>query len=185
MKYTMIGSIPRHQYLFVDSTFTHKDQKEMIPCVWFGIVSYPGRMWGANILLESGAIYRNVPIHALSYDNSLIPDWYGDDAQIWDCYSEDFAVHEYPYLKGARVRIHSKSRDVEYQGNYLFSVLPMGDGYSAQPETAKEFAFVRLATGCIAVRPTNYILWSEDSITLDTWEWPTNLRRQTETYHCE
>ena len=42
---TVIGSLPKHQYVWVDSRFTHKDPVGFVPAVWFGLVSHPGRTW--------------------------------------------------------------------------------------------------------------------------------------------
>ena len=61
----VIGAIP-HRYVWVDSQFTHLVPCGFIRAVWFGLVSIPSRMWGCNVVLESGAIYRNLPLHALA-----------------------------------------------------------------------------------------------------------------------
>jgi hypothetical protein len=66
MIYSLVGELPRHIYCFVDSTYTHTESQGFLPCVWFGLVSYPGRTWGCTVMLECGAIYRNVPAHAIA-----------------------------------------------------------------------------------------------------------------------
>jgi len=48
MTYSLVGQLPHHLYVFIDSTFTHKEPAGFIPAVWFGLVSYPGRMWGVR-----------------------------------------------------------------------------------------------------------------------------------------
>ena len=63
--------------------------------VWFGLVSIPSRMWGCNVVLESGAIYRNLPLHALAACEQPEPMWTAKDAQTWDCYGYDFSVLAY------------------------------------------------------------------------------------------
>ena len=67
MIYSLVGELPRHQYVFVDSNYTHKKYEGFIPAVWFGLVSYPARMWGCTVMFENGAIYRNIPLNALSF----------------------------------------------------------------------------------------------------------------------
>ena len=63
--FTASGSLPRHQYVWVDGTFMGSEGWH--PAVWFGLHSQPGRAWGCTILLECGAIYRDLPLHALAF----------------------------------------------------------------------------------------------------------------------
>lgn len=58
MMYTFAGELPRHQYVWVDSRFTHTKPQGFVPAVWFALTSTPSRMWGCSVMLESGAIYR-------------------------------------------------------------------------------------------------------------------------------
>ena len=95
---TVIGSLPKHQYVWVDSRFTHKDPVGFVPAVWFGLVSHPGRMWGCNVLHENGAIYRNVPLHALAHVQHPWEDrdWTERHAQRWNCYGTGWTSTGYP-----------------------------------------------------------------------------------------
>ena len=96
---TVTGQLPRHQYIWVDTNFTHKKPHGFIPAVWFGLVSMPARTWGCTVLLECGAIYRNLPPHAISF--AEVPkekQWTERDAQRWDCYGQQFHAHTYNYL---------------------------------------------------------------------------------------
>jgi len=179
--HTLVGSTPRHHYVFVDSRFTHREPCGFLPAVWFGLVSCPSRAWGCTVMLESGAIYRNLPIHALSFcDNP--PDWSERDAQEWDCYGWSWTAHEYDYLRELRVK--AKAGDREYLGEYLFSVAPLFDSFSAYPEQAKEFTFVKLDNGRITAQPTNRTIFVERSFT-DPNKLPAGLKRQTEVYSAE
>ena len=60
------GGLPEHQYVYIDSAFCASGPRRWLPAVWFGLVAYTGRAWGCTVLLESGAIYRNLPLHALA-----------------------------------------------------------------------------------------------------------------------
>lgn len=74
-RYDLIGQLPHHQYVHVDTAFTHKaPEVSSTPAVWFGLVSYPGRAWGCTVLLESGAVYRNLPLHALAQRQRILRD---------------------------------------------------------------------------------------------------------------
>ena len=34
---TVTGQLPRHQYVWIDTNFTHKEPHGFIPAVWFGL----------------------------------------------------------------------------------------------------------------------------------------------------
>lgn len=183
MIYSVVGELPRHLYVVVDSTFTHREPVGWIPAVWFGLVSMPGRAWGCTVMLESGAIYRNLPPHALGFGDEPEPDWTIQDAQTWDCYGREFSPIEYGYLAGLDCLVRANGR--EHLGEYLFTVAPVGDGFSAYPEQAKEFSFVRLRNGRLTVQPTNHLAFVEKSFTPPAPSLPRGLKRQTDVASAE
>ena len=116
----MIASLPKHQYIRVDSAFTHKNPVGFVPTVWFGISSFHGRVWGCHVLLESGAVYRNLPPHAIAFSDNPAEKCSVEECQLWDCYGRDFDVVEYTYLAGLDVQAKVGGR--ELAGKYLFTV---------------------------------------------------------------
>jgi hypothetical protein len=183
MKYTLTGQLPRHIYCWVDTRHTHKDGDGFARAVWFGIVSYPGRMWGCTVMLESGAIYRNLPAHAICFDPPPTGAWTPQDAQTWDCYGLEFTALEYDFLRGLECKVRANGK--EHIGEYLFTVAPVGDGFSAYPEQAKEFTFVKLDSGWMTVQPTNHIVFRERSFTDNKLEFPKGMKRQLEVWTVE
>ena len=134
------------------------------------------------MLLESGAVYRSLPPHALAFTDA--PDTIGpDEAQTWDCYGDRFSTVEYPYLAGLACLAKTGTR--HQTGHYLFSVAPIGDGFSACPEQAKEFHFLALDSGRLTIQPTDRVVYQEKSFTGHDLAFPTGLRRQTAVYTCE
>ena len=182
--HSLIGPLPRHLYVYVDTTFTHRDTQEVRfqPAIWFGLTSTPGRMWGCTVMLESGAVYRNLPPHALAFSMHPEEPWGVGDAQTWDCYGTDFSTLEYPYLAG--LRCLAKTGTTTSEGRYLFSAAPVGDGFSAQPEQAKEFHFIELENGRLTVQPTDRVVYEDKSFT-GSLAFPHGLQAQTEVYRCE
>ena len=71
----------------------------------------------------------------------------------------------------------------EAPGDYLFSVAPADDGFSAEPGQNKEFTFIALDNGRLTIQPTDYVLFADKSFT--TPQWPTVMKRQREVYSCE
>jgi hypothetical protein len=169
MIYSQAGQLPHHQYCFVEASFLGLSGAAFIPCVWFGLVSIPGRMWGCTIMLECGAVYRAVPPHALAFDPQPELDWRPDHAQRWDCYGTDFTTIEYTFLRGLECQI--KCADQIITGDYLFTAAPIGDSWS------------RTDGERLTIQPTDKVIFIEKSFT--EHQWPTGLRTTDKIYTCE
>jgi hypothetical protein len=173
-------NLPHHLYVYVDSSFIRKDGKGFEPAVWFALRSTPNRAWGCHVMLECGAVYRNVPPHAIAFSNS--PDYYWTlpQAQVWDCYGTEFDVIRYDYLADLEARYDGG----DDKATYLFTACPHGDGFSAAPEQSKEFMFMRTTGDRLLIRPTNMVLFGERSFTVDTG-WPTDIKTSTQVWRAE
>ena len=180
--FTLVGQLPRHLYVWVDTEFTHVKPCGFKRAVWFGLVSFTNRAWGCTVMLQSGAVYRNLPPHAIAFEPGVKSEI--ELCQRWDCYGERFTTIEYTYLKGLRCCVRAGGK--EHDGKYLFTAAPIGDGFSSYPEQAKEFSFICLNNGALTIQPTNNVLFKESSFTTnETMEFPTDLKRQTEVWSCE
>ena len=179
MIYSGAGPLSRHTYCWVEpDTFGNSD---WLRVAWFGLVSHPGRTWGCHVMLECGAVYRNVPLHRLAHKYPAV-DWKTDDAQTWDCYGHQFSVVEYPFLEAVQVRVKLRTK-TELTGRYMFTAIPMLDGFSLEPEQSKEFYFVKLDNGRFTAQPTNHILVQDKSFVSEV-TWP-KLQRQTDTWSVD
>jgi hypothetical protein len=173
------ASLPRHQYVWIDSAFVREGGAGFEPAVWFGLHSHPGRAWGCHVMLECGAFYRGLPPHALAFSaQPACTDWTLPQAQVWDCYGTDFALLIYDYLDGLRVKIKSGET-----GEYLFTAVPQHDAYTAHPSQGKEFMFIRTTGDRLTIVPTNNLLFEERSFTVDQG-WP-KLKRSDQIWSCE
>jgi hypothetical protein len=173
----VIASLPFHKYVYVDSSFIRTNGTGWEPAVWFGLVSQYGRAWGLNVLLECGAIYRSLPPHAVAFRKDPEP-WTIQDAQMWDCYADKFQLHEYAYLREARVKTN------QHNGTYLFTAAFIDDGFTRTPEQGKEFSFIELENGRLTIQPTNRTLFEDKSFTVNTGV-PKDLLTQTQVWSCE
>lgn len=188
-KYSLVGELPRHVDCHIAAKFLYDDKMvtSAQPAIWFGLVSFPGRAWGCTVMLESGAIYRNLPPHALMFcreGRPVEPSWSIDEAQLWDCYGEEFTTLEYDLLREHRCMVRIGGDDLP--GEYLFTAAPIGDAWTARPEQMKEFIFIRLGNGRLTIQPTNRVIFEERAFTRNkNLEFPKDLRRQTEVWSCE
>lgn len=175
------ASLPIHQYIFVDRSVIRKNGTGFEPAVWFGVHAHPGRVWGCHVMLECGAIYRNVAPHQIAFSEK--PDkWTVEQSQLWDCYGRDFTLLRYHYLSTLQGIARVQKQDIAV--SYLVTAVPHGEGFSETPEQDKEFMFLKTAGGRLTVQPTNRVLFEEKSFTTKV-EWPTDLKRQTESWSCE
>jgi hypothetical protein len=178
MVYSQSGELPRHVYGWVDMGFVGGEGWEEV--VWFGLSSVVGRMWGCTVMMGCGAVYRDLPLHALASCRDAV-GWGPRQAQRWDCYSRDFTTLEWGYLKG--VGLEARCGDQVEKGTYLFTASPIGDGFTSHPAQAKEFVFASLDNGRFTAQPTNRVLFHETSFCSPRW--PVGLKRMEETFSCE
>ena len=183
--YTLVGQLPLHQYVHVDTAFTHRaPEVSSIPAIWFGLVSYPGRAWGCSVLLENGAVYRNLPIHALAHTREgLSVPWTPKDAQHWDCYGTQFTTLAYDTLRG--LECLAKTADVQQSGAYVCTIAPVGDAYSAVPAQSKELVLIALENGRYTLQPTDRVVVRDVSFTTGQLAFPRGLKRQEESWSAE
>ena len=173
-------NLPHHLYVHVDSAFIRRDGKGFEPAVWFALRSEPDRAWGCHIMLECGAVYRNVPPHALAFSACPAQHWTLQDAQVWDCYGTEFDVIRYEYL----VNLEARYDGSDNRATCLFTACPHSDGFSASPDQSKEFMFMRTTGDRLLIRPTNMVLFEERSFTEDTG-WPTDIATSTQVWRAE
>ena len=99
--------LPRHRYVHVIESAVHRGgaKDKTLPCVWWGLSATPGRMFGCHILLESGAMVVDLPLHALRHKADATQLWTCDKAQRWDAYGWSIEAHEPAYLTGLDCRV--------------------------------------------------------------------------------
>lgn len=128
----------------------------------FAVQSYPGRALAFHVMLQSGAHYRGVPIHAIALTRDA-KERDLQDCALWDCFTFRPIVHCYGYLREHEAICYTRSGEVE--GRYLFTVdwLPddSGPGFTHLPEQNKCAHVLALEDGNLAALPTNRIAWMD------------------------
>lgn len=175
------ASLPHHLYVWVDRTFIRENGEGFERAVWFGLHAHPGRVWGCHVMLECGAVYRNLPPHALAFSDEPEP-WTVEQSQLWDCYGRGFSTLKYDYLSTLNAIARVQGEDVP--AHYLFTAVPFCDGFSEVPDQSKEFTFLQTSGDRLTVQPSNRVLFIDKSFTIQP-EWPRDILRQTEWWSCE
>jgi len=149
--------LPRHRYVHVIEAAVHRGgaKDKTIPCVWWGMSATPGRMFGCHILLESGAMVVDLPLHALRHQADATQLWTCDKAQRWDAYGWH----------------------VEFLLDHV------SDGYSLEPGQHKHHWVVALDDGTFTCVPQDQVLVTEKSFTKFGGIPP--IKRQTRVWSCE
>lgn len=172
--------------VLVDMAETHH-RRGWLHANLFAVKAHPGRVWEFHALLflpEGGAVYRDLPLHALAHGPDAEPNWQPQDAQTWDCYGRQFTSIVYEYLAGLRCKVRTSGG--EHFGHYVFTIAPYGDAFSNDPGQAKEFYLCALDNGRFTLQPTNHILIEERSHTETLGSaWPSGLKRKTTIHSCE
>ncbi len=177
--YTASGSLPRHLYVKIDGSFVGADG--WLDAVWFGLHAHLGRAWGCTVMLECGAVYRNLPPHAIGWGDDP-PPWSLKQAQLWDVYGAQFSTHVYSYLDGLDAVAKVCGEDVGCE--YLFTAIPINDAFTHEPSQEKEFMFLKTHAGRLTIQPTNRVRFIEASFTDEDATWPA-LEVTRRIYHCE
>ena len=168
---THVGDVPRPMYAYVDE-FYLGGQPNHVECLIYGLSALPGRAWGLSALMKNGATYQHLPVQAFSQhvDQTRFHCHELPDLQVWSCYGQQFAVHEYAALREMAVRVYLGDGQWE-MGRYWFTAAPYNDFYSMTPDQHKHFNFVWLNCGALASLPGNRLLFSEPSFTTQLPEW--------------
>lgn len=129
----------------------------------FAVSSFTGRALGFHVMLQSGAHYRHIPIHALA-TKPIARERPLSDLQLWDCFSYRPVVTVFSYLKDHEADCYLRSGAVH--GQYLFTVdwlpdTPERPGWTLTPEQNKCSHVMALEDGNIAALPTNRIAWKD------------------------
>ena len=178
--------LPRHRYIHVIEAAVHRGgaNDKTIPCVWYGLSATPGRMYGCHVLLESGAMVVDLPLHALRHKACATQKWYYDESQRWDAFGAHIEVYEPQYLTGLIARVLDRDHEaIAYHGDLWFCVDHVGDGFSQEPAQHKHQWIVALDSGVFTCVPQDQLLVTEQSFT-EFGEVPP-IKRQTRVWRCE
>lgn len=155
----------------------------------FAVQSIKGRAIGFHCMLQSGAHYRGVPIHAIALSPDAAEASLGD-CQLWDCFSSRPVVTVFDYLRDHQCICYPRTHGPQ-SGVYLFTVdwlpdSPDRPGFVLLPEQNKCAHVIALENGNLCALPTNRIAW-RDGYFIGSNPDPRGkgYRVQTDVYHAE
>lgn len=178
---------------FVRNEFLHDLDLEFtgfVPAIMIGVSSRPGLALGFHIILDCGAVFWHVPIHALCWKEDA-PLEKVDVLQLWNCFSYSIAVTCFSYLADLRVAYLRKDRKWS-NGNYICTFDWCGDSHrdldlslAEIPDEHKCAHFIRLDSGNFALQPNNRIRWFESSFVVKDFPMKPTFKVNTHLWNCE
>jgi hypothetical protein len=178
----------KHRYVWIDDSFVAAEPLgKLIPAVWFGIMSYPGRALGCHILLDCGASVIDIPLHALRWkeDSPLVKDDNEISRSIfWDSFGWDLVIFESQYMSGLEVAIRTNDKKIADTGTAWFAVDWKDNGWSDYPSQHKWLWIIAADDGRIMAVPQDRLLFHETSFT--DGEFPNGgIKRQSKVWKAE
>lgn len=179
MRNTRIGDVPPF-HCFVRKEFLYGGLKrnEYEECIVIGAVVRKDMALCFTVLLESGALWYELPLHALTMVQG--PRTYSlPELQMWDCLSDVWTVHRYDHLRHLDVKVVLELEDgkkVKSDGRYLFTIDMMDAFYADHPAEHKTFNIIALWSGEIVAYPNNRCIFEDKTFTKVPAERPQYVR---------
>jgi hypothetical protein len=170
------ASLPHHLYVNVKNEFLGPRMPPGVTSgLWHGVFARMGQVITCHVILESGAHWSGLPLHALSVTDDfhlgprdLMP-WFamGERLEAWDAgYLEGLAVWARAPLDGA--------------GRHTGIVLDWSDGFSRYPQEHKPLSLLALDSGQFALLPNNHFTVTDPHFTRDAARGNMHLYRRGE-----
>ncbi len=148
------ANLPFHLYLNVSNEYLGPNMpKGVTPCMWHASYCRSGQALMCHVLLESGAHWSGLPIHALSSTldfsrtyNQLMP---------WAAMGNHLEIVMIDLLEGKRTHIMQPFKS---SGTHTGLIFDWSDGYSRYPQEHKPLSLIQTDLGQLALLPNNYIL---------------------------
>jgi hypothetical protein len=120
---------------------------------------------GCHVLLESGALVLDLPLHALGHQDDA-PTLELGEVCAWDAFGADIELYEMPYLTGLTASLlDADHRPTELEGALWFGMDWLRNGWSQYPEQHKHLLVVAVDDGTLRALPQDRLLVHEASFT--------------------
>ena len=166
---------------------------EVEDCVIFGLASITGRALLFHTIMENGAVFYRLPIHAFiqrGFKVEDVPRRRLDELELWNCFSYYPAITTYDILLGQSGKYYGKDKEW-HTGQYLFTVdfahpesNIVDTDHSEIPHEHKCAHVLALNDGNYAAQPNNRLIWSLPSFTVKD-EVPFDWKVQTNDWSVE
>lgn len=106
-----------------------------------------------SVLLDNGALFTGLPAQSISFREDTINNKIQlQDAQMWDCISDDVEVFVMETLRYAECEVIPNMISPKL-GMYLFTIDFVGEGYSRHPTHWKQLHAIQTIDGYFMLYP--------------------------------
>lgn len=151
------ANLPFHLYVNIHNGFLGENMPPGVTAgIWHGVYSRSGQIILCHVLLESGANWSGLPIHALSTSNNFA--FGSSELMPWASMGEDLDVHYSKYLEGLDCSI---IKPIEDKARHTGIIIDWKDGFSRYPQEHKPLNLVELRGGQFGLYPNNFIVYKD------------------------
>ena len=151
------ANLPFHLYVNVKNSFLGPDMPEGVtPGIWHGVYSRESQVLMCHVLLESGANWSGLPLHALSFTHDF--RFSSEKLMPWGAMGTETVVWSSRYLHGLACEVHAP---IAAPGRHTGLVVDWADGFSRYPQEHKPLNLVLLEAGQFALLPNNYLTYKD------------------------
>jgi hypothetical protein len=151
------AALPFHLYVNVNNSFLGPTMPAgTTKGIWHGIYCREYQTLLCHVLLESGANWSGLPLHALS-----VTDNFDEDRAVlmpWGGMGESIEAVYMPFLEGMEAEV---MRPKTNYGRHTGIIIDWKDGYSRYPDEHKPLNLVQLFSGQFCLVPNNYLVYKE------------------------
>ena len=157
------GNLPFHFYVYVDNSFLGPNMPQgKTEAIWHGVYCRPGQTLMCHVLLETGAHWSGLPLHAISTtddfslsDKTLMP---------WSAMGDHIEVFEIKYMEGLECQVFKPEK---HKGRHTGIMIDWADGFSRYPQEHKPLNLIELDSGQFALPPNNFVEFKDEHFVND------------------
>lgn len=151
------ANLPNHFYVNVKNEFLGpKMPAGTTKAIWHGVYCRPGQILMAHVLLESGAHWSGLPLHAMSMSDNF--DRGPFELMPWAAMGDDIEAFKIEYLHGLACVVR---KPFEEPGRHTGVMIDWSDGFSEYPEEHKPLNLIVLQSGQFALVPNNFVYFRD------------------------
>lgn len=151
------ANLPFHLYVNVQNSFLGPAMPPgTTAAIWHGVYARPYQTLYCHVLLESGAHWSGLPLHAISstQDFSLARE----QLMPWGSMGEETEAWHVHYLEGLKCNLHAP---IKVAGRHTGIIIDWADGFSRYPQEHKPLNLLALDSGQFALVPNNYATYED------------------------
>jgi len=151
------ANLPFHLYVNVQNSFLGPTMPPgTTAAIWHGVYARPFQALMCHVLLESGAHWSGLPLHAISTTQDFsVPR---EHLMPWGSMGEQTEAWHARYLEGLTCEIRAPFKA---RGRHTGVIIDWADGFSRYPQEHKPLNLIALDSGQFALLPNNYAVYDD------------------------